>query len=124
MINFDEQEVKFFRHYLYEHIEDCENMTYCVSKENCKLLGVYENWDWYETLLNKIEKKNTDPYTDEELDFMIDYCNKHIGDCADMECGLSEESLKELHVYERWNWYEALRNKLKAAKEVKVTNEN
>jgi hypothetical protein len=53
-----------------------------------------------------------DYFTDEELDFLIDYCNDHIGDCEEMTYSVSEENCKLLGVYENLEWYENLRDKL------------
>ncbi len=55
-------------------------------------------------------------FTKEELDFLINYCNKHIGDCEEMECCCSEETCNQLGVFENWDWYEALRDKLEYLK--------
>lgn len=54
-----------------------------------------------------------------ELDFLIDYCNKHIADCEEMTYSVSEENCKLLGVYENLKWYENLRDKLIKLKEGK-----
>ena len=51
-------------------------------------------------------------FTKEEIDFLVDYCNKHIADCADMEDSCSNETCKQLGVFSRWDWYENLKRKL------------
>ena len=58
-------------------------------------------------------------FKDDELDFLIDYCNKHIADCEEMTYSCSEENCKLLGVYDNLNWYEKLKNKLENLKGVK-----
>lgn len=54
MIDFTIEELNFLIDYCNKHIADCEEMTYSCSKENCKLLGVYDNLKWYEALKDKL----------------------------------------------------------------------
>lgn len=84
--------------------------TFCHVSQDYDMVNLNDDYNIVENFL-----KNT-CFTTEELDFLIDYCYKHIADCEEMTYSCSEENCKLLGVYDNLKWYEALKDKLNSLK--------
>lgn len=51
-------------------------------------------------------------FNEEELNFLIKYCDSHIGDCWSMEECCSNETLEQIGVWKHLEFYKEVKNKL------------